>query len=251
MKDLVACTPGRLQQMEFITMMRETVDHIETKAATLLEKDAPLKRYTLALKAGTDALEEVTRNPQQRPETAVARSKNHERKLAISRFGLRFKVYRLSADESERGAYETLRIVWKKHRLLYLFNVAQLTGTTDNFLNDLTKEPFKAAVEKLNLQADVEAIRTANEAYRTRAALLRARQAERIPSDVGAMRRAQTADYTTLCLYVAVMADAYPEVEVWSAILSGLNVIRKHFAEILTRRAGARQAKKKEQEAEK
>ena len=51
MKELMACNTTRLQQMEFITLMRETVEQIEMRGATLIETDAPLKRYTMAIKA--------------------------------------------------------------------------------------------------------------------------------------------------------------------------------------------------------
>ena len=170
--------------------------------------------------------------------------KNSERRTAISRFGLRFKVYRLSEDADERQAYEALNLLWRKHRLVYPLNVQKLTGATDNFLNDLTKSPYADAVQRLHLQTDVDAIRAANEAYRTHAAQRRANEAQRTPVDVGVMRRAITEDYTRLSLYLAVMADAYPEVEAWSRTLSGLNILRKHYAELLARRAGARRAKK-------
>ena len=229
MKELMACNTTRLQQMEFITLMRETVEQIEMRGATLIETDAPLKRYTMAIKAAIGPLEGATRDPLRRPETAVAHTKNSERRTAISRFGLRFKVYRLSEDADERQAYEALNILWRKHRLVYPLNVQKLTGATDNFLNDLTKSPYADVVQRLHLQTDVDAIRAANEAYRT---------------DVGVMRRAITEDYTRLSLYLAVMADAYPEVEAWSRTLSGLNILRKHYAELLARRAGARRAKK-------
>lgn len=244
MKELMACNTTRLQQMEFITLMRETVEQIEMRGATLIETDAPLKRYTMAIKAAIGPLEGATRDPLRRPETAVAHTKNSERRTAISRFGLRFKVYRLSEDADERQAYEALNILWRTHRLVYPLNVQKLTGATDNFLNDLTKSPYADAVQRLHLQTDVDAIRAANEAYRTHAAQRRANEAQRTPVDVGVMRRAITEDYTRLSLYLAVMADAYPEVEAWSRTLSGLNVLRKHYAELLARRAGARRAKK-------
>ena len=237
MKKLMACNTTRLQQMEFITLMRETVEQIEIRGATLIETDAPLKRYTLAIKAAIGPLEGATRDPQRRPETAVAHTKNNERRTAISRFGLRFKVYRLSEDADERRAYEALNILWRKHRLVYPLNVQKLTGTTDNFLNDLTKSPYADAVQRLHLQPDVDAIRAANEAYRAHAAQRRANEAQCTPVDVGVMRRAITEDYTRLSLYLAVMADAYPEVEAWSRTLSGLNILRKHYAELLARRA--------------
>ena len=233
MKELMACNTTRLQQMEFITLMRETVEQIEMRGATLIETDAPLKRYTMAIKAAIGPLEGATRDPQRRPETAVAHTKNSERRTAISRFGFRFKVYRLSEDADERQAYEALNILWRKHRLVYPLNVQKLTGATDNFLNDLTKSPYAEA-----------AIRAANEAYRAHAAEVRAHEAQRTPVDVGVMRRAITEDYTRLSLYLAVMADAYPEEEAWSRTLSGLNILRKHYAELLARRAGARRAKK-------
>lgn len=244
MKKLMACNATRLQQMEFITLMRETVEQIEIRGATLIETDAPLKRYTMAIKAAIGPLEGATRDPQRRPETAVAHTKNSERRTAISRFGLRFKVYRLSEDVEDHQAYKTLNILWRKHRLVYPLNVQKLTGATDNFLNDLTKSPYAEAVQRLHLQPDVDAIRAANEAYRAHAAEVRAHEARRIPVDVVTMRRQITADYTRLSLYLAVMADAYPEVEAWSRTLSGLNIIRKHYAELLARRAGARRAKK-------
>ena len=139
MKELMACNTTRLQQMEFITLMRETVEQIEMRGASLIETDAPLKRYTMAIKAAIGPLEGATRDPLRRPETAVAHTKNSERRTAISRFGLRFKVYRLSEDVDERQAYEALNILWRKHRLVYPLNVQKLTGATDNFLNALRR----------------------------------------------------------------------------------------------------------------
>jgi len=45
MKELMACNTTRLQQMEFITLMRETVEQIEMRGATPIETDA-LRAFT-------------------------------------------------------------------------------------------------------------------------------------------------------------------------------------------------------------
>ena len=119
------------------------------------------------------------------------------------------------------------------------------TGATDNLLNDLKKEPFASAVTKLHLEAEVAGIQTTNDTFRTFMVGRRAtaRDAAMEETHVNKMRRELTDKYTGLCIYVMAMTDAYPDVPEWAKSLAAINVIRKRYAEILTRRAAAQKDK--------
>ena len=171
--------------------------------------------------------------------------KDSERDKAVSRFVLKFQSFRLSEDSAEQTAYNNLQILWARHRNVQGLNNENQTGATDNLLNDLKKEPFASAVTKLHLEAEVTGIQTTNDAFRTFMVGRRAtaRDAAMEETHVNKMRRELTDKYTGLCIYVMAMADAYPDVPEWAKSLAAINVIRKRYAEILTRRAAAQKDK--------
>ena len=244
MKTLHVYNVARLQQMELIPMLRETVSDTEKKAAVLLGTDAPLKRYLHNVKDGIDPFEVVTRNPQKDPYTQVLNEKDRLRDVAVSRFGRKLQYYEYAEKEAERKAFDALDALWAHHRSLPRLNVKKQTGATDNFLNDLTKEPYASAISTLGMQPEVDAVRATNNDYRAAAADRRATTAEQPVADIKAMRRTLVADYTALCNYIVTMANAYPDDVAWDELLTAINVIRKRYADLLARRAGT---KKEEQ----
>ena len=174
MKTLHVYNVARLQQMELIPMLRETVSDTEKKAAVLLGTDAPLKRYLHNVKDGIDPFEVVTRNPQKDPYTQVLNEKDRLRDVAVSRFGRKLQYYEYAEKEAERKAFDALDALWAHHRSLPRLNVKKQTGATDNFLNDLTKEPYASAIATLGMQPEVDAVRATNDDYRAAAADRRA-----------------------------------------------------------------------------
>ena len=243
MKTLHSCNVARLQQMEFVTLLRETTADVETAAGNLKTTDVPLKRYLKETKDGCDHFEVVTRNPAKDPKTEEMRQKDNERDKAVSRFVLKFQFARLSDNAAERTAYGNLQILWDRHSGIQKLNFSNQTGAMDNLLNDLKKEPFASAVTTLHLEAEVTGIRTTNDAFRAFMADRRASEAEAEVTHIIKMRRELTDKYTGLCIYVMAMTDAYPDVPEWAKSLAAINVIRKRYAEILTRRAAAQKDK--------
>ena len=241
MKTLHSCNVARLQQMELITLLRETTADVETAAGNLTTTDVPLKRYLKETKDRIDPFETATRNPTKDPDTEVMHEKDRARDKAVSRFVLKFQSFKLSENEDEVNAFEVLQILWSRHRNVQGLNFSNQTGATDNLLNDLKKEPFASAVTKLHLEAEVTGIQTTNDAFRTFMASRRAtaRDAAMEETHIIKMRRELTDKYTSLCIYVMAMTDAYPAVPEWGRALAAINVIRKRYTELLTRRAAA------------
>ena len=241
MKTLHSCNVARLQQMELITLLRETTADVETAAGNLTTTDIPLKRYLKETKDRIDPFETATRNPTKDPDTEVMHEKDRARDKAVSRFVLKFQSFKLSENEDEVNAFEVLQILWSRHRNVQGLNFSNQTGATDNLLNDLKKEPFASAVTKLHLEAEVTGIQTTNDAFRTFMANRRAtaRDAAMEETHIIKMRRELTDKYTSLCIYVMAMTDAYPAVPEWGRALAAINVIRKRYTELLTRRAAA------------
>lgn len=227
--------------MELITLLRETTADVETAAGNLTTTDVPLKRYLKETKDRIDPFETATRNPTKDPDTEVMHEKDRARDKAVSRFVLKFQSFKLSENEDEVNAFEVLQILWSRHRNVQGLNFSNQTGATDNLLNDLKKEPFASAVTKLHLEAEVTGIQTTNDAFRTFMASRRAtaRDAAMEETHIIKMRRELTDKYTSLCIYVMAMTDAYPAVPEWGKALAAINVIRKRYTELLTRRAAA------------
>ena len=246
MKTLQACNATKLQQMEFVTLLRETTADVEAAAGNLATTDVPLKRYLKETKDRITPFETATRNPTKDPDTEVMRQKDSERDKAVSRFVLKYQSFRLSENAAEQTAYNNLQILWSRHRNVQGLNNENQTGATDNLLNDLQKAPYAAAVTTLHLETEVAGIRTTNDAFRTFMATRRATAAAIAMEEthVNKMRRELTEKYTGLCTYVVAMTDAYPDVPEWGKALAAINVIRKRYTELLTRRAAALKDKK-------
>ncbi len=69
MKSLEALRQDSLQNMEYVTLMRETLADVEATKVELLTTDVPLQNYLGKVKNGIDPFEKMTKNPLKDPLT--------------------------------------------------------------------------------------------------------------------------------------------------------------------------------------
>lgn len=222
--------------MEFIPMLRESVNDIEKTNASILTTDVPLQRYGSALRDGIGPFEEATRNPLADPYTLLLLQKDGNRDTAFIRFGRKLRFYELSPNEDELTAYNQLIALWQRHKDTPGLNRPQQTGATDNFLNDLTKEPYADALTVLAMEPERDAVKATNDDYRTASEDKRAGQAAQEAANAAQMRTELGKAYTALVNYIWTMANALPDNAEWSTLLNVINVVRKRYADLLARR---------------
>jgi hypothetical protein len=222
--------------MEFVTMERETVVDIEATAVEILTADAPLKKYVVDVKNGIDPLEAATKNPRKDPKNKIINEKDERRDKAISRFGRRLYYFELSEDPDERAAFETLEPLWIQHRDILSMNKKNQTGSTDNFINDLKKEPFASAVTTLTMSPEQNAIEETNNDFRASESDKRSVKTTHENVKAKDLRKTLESANNNLCEYVYVMAKAYPDNAQWNKLLTVINVIRKRYSELLVHR---------------
>lgn len=247
MKETETLHVASLQNMELVTMSRETTADIDNTGTGLLQTDVPLKRMTDELKGVTDLFETATRNPQDNPMKQQMNRLDADRDVAFRRFGRKLAYFELSDIEAEAQAYDVLEPLWKKHRDTPNLNHKNQTGATDNFLNDAAKSPYAEAIVTLTLQPEAEAVRTTNDAVKSLEDQSRGQAANEEVAKAKDLRRELTQSYNFLYTYIYTLANAYPDNAEWSTLLSHMNVIRKRYTELITRR---RAATKKDKGAE-
>ena len=239
MKEIQSIHVSHLQNMEFVTLMRETISDTEKNSAALLTENAPLKRMIDELKAETDVFETATKNPSANPMSKELTELDRLRDTAFRRFGRHLAFFELAETDTETRAYTALEPLWKKHRDTPGLNQKQQTGATDNFLNDTEKSPFAEAIIALGMQPAIESIRLTNNNYRTAHEDRRAQAAEEEVGRSKELRRSLNEKYGFFCNYVWTMANALPADENWDKLLTHINVIRKNYANLISRRRAA------------
>ncbi|HBG40176.1 DUF6261 family protein [Limibacterium fermenti] len=248
MKSLEALRQDSLQNMEYVTLMRETLADVEATKVELLTTDVPLQNYLGKVKNGIDPFEKMTKNPLKDPLTEIVAQKDFIRSKRTRQFRKKLYYYELSENPEELAAFETLEPVWLAHRNILSKNVKGQTGETDNLLNDLSKEPFVSALGTLNLTTDRDGMQLANDEVREVETGKRTKTAVKENSKSRELRRQLSADYSNLMEYIAVLAKAYPDQAEWNKLLTVVNVIRKRYKELIKHREGGKKDKKKEKE---
>ena len=229
MKKLENLSVTALSTIVFVQFLRDTVTDIEGTQVGLLSSDKPLEAYLKKLKEGIDPYEAALRNPQKNPYTDQLLEKDKTRDNALNRFGWKLRYYGLTEDKDEKQAFTTLNLVWKVHRNNASLNQSAQTSATDNLLNDLTKEPYASAVNQLDLQAEIDAVKRTNDDFRSLADDKRAEKAGKEYSDSKLMRHSLSETYNAITGYVLALANAYPDNAEWSKLLAAINVTRKSY----------------------
>ncbi len=240
MKDLHPLYVYALQNMEFVTLNRETVADAETAATQLALEDAPMTLILKRMKDETDAFETAAKNPDVSPMTARFEELDRLRDNAFRRFGRKLSFYELSADSAEQDAFALLQPLWEKHRDTPLMNRSKQTGATDNFLNDAAKAPYAAAIAQLALSDETETIRQTNDNYRAAQQEGRNQTAQSALDTARDLRRNLNRSYILLCNHIRTMAGIMPPESGWETLLERINIIRKRYAELINRRRGGK-----------
>ena len=96
MKEIQSIHVSHLQNMEFVTLMRETISDTEKNSAALLTENTPLKRMIDELKTETDVFETATKNPSANPMskelTELDRLRDTDFRCLVRLVGLFFMV---------------------------------------------------------------------------------------------------------------------------------------------------------------
>lgn len=240
MKDLHPLRIYRLQDMEFVTLNRETAADIETAATQHSLNDAPLNLILKRMKEEIAAFETAAKNPETSPETARFRELDRLRDNAFRRFGRKLLFFELSTEATEQQAFAILEPLWRRHADTPTMNRRKQTGATDNFLNDAAKQPYADAIAQIALSDEVEAIRQTNNDYRAAEEELRHQTAQLNLDKTRDLRRDLNHTHILLCNHIRTMAQLMPPESGWSELLSCLNVVRKRYAELLNRRRGSK-----------
>jgi hypothetical protein len=239
METLNSLTASRLQNLEFVQFVRDTVSDVTSTGVSLLTQDAPLRNYLDTLVPDVNKLELAVRNPTKNPFTDQLIEKDKARDTAFARFVRRLAYFELSDNELEQKACNTLSILLDLHRNTPRLNYQAQTSATDNLLSDLLKEPYASALKQIDLQAEINALKTTNEAFRNLSADKRADLAETDFVSTKEMRTSIAAFMASFGNYVEAMAVAHPANVEWEKILKVMNVVRKRYADLLARRTSA------------
>lgn len=228
-----------LQYMEMVAMSRETTTDVANTATTLMTTDEPLKRMIEEIADTTNRFEMATRNPQDSSLTKEKNLLDSRRDVAFRRFGRKLAFYELSEDPYELRNYEIVWGLWEKHKDIPGLNQKKQSGATDNFLNDTSKSPFTEAIEHLQLDSEVVEIKTTNEAFKAFEKDSREQAAKDEMEKAKDLRRDLSQQYSFFYNYIWTMANAYPDHAEWDTLLNHMNVIRKRYNELITRRRAA------------
>jgi hypothetical protein len=244
-KKLESLRVTALLNVEFIELIRDTVTDTTHTQMPLLTLDPPLARYLKSLGEGVDLLEMATRNPKKNPYTELLQQKDKVRDTALSRFGRKLFFYELSDDKDEQKAFNVLNALWKIHRNNASLNYQAQTAATNKFLNDLHNETYAGALSTLGMQPERDVIQITNDHFRILAEDKRSEQAEKDYADAKQVRATVYNTYILLADYTTAMANAYPENKEWDKLLTLLNLLRKRYGEILSRRNAAAKEEEK------
>lgn len=236
MEKLISLAPSRLRNLELVQYVRDTVADVTNTNASLLTSDVPLETYLNSLTTAAERYEYAVRNPQKNPFTELLLEKDQLRDLALTRFGRKLSYFELSEAASEQNAAATLAILWDVHRDASRLNYQAQTSATDNFLIDLTKEPYATAVAALDISGEIAAVKSSNDVFRAASADKRADLSTQEFVSSKELKTTLTTLATTFTNYVTSMATAYPDNTEWNSLVKVINVVRKRYVDLLAHR---------------
>ncbi|MDO5524201.1 MAG: DUF6261 family protein [Bacteroidia bacterium] len=236
MKKLAKVSVSQLAVLEIINMADEIVVNANDAETGVKSEDEAANRYLLEVDDAKKALDVATKNVTSDPYTQEVRAADKKRDVAISAYRRQLRVYEYDADAQKVQAFFRLDALWKTHKDLTSLNDKAQTSGIENFLLDSGQEPYRTDNTQLALVPFLENIQTANAGFKTVVGRQDAGKSVKVHYDNKALRKSLEKAITNYSQYILAMANAYPDRDDFDKLLSLLNVTRKKYGELVTRR---------------
>ncbi len=250
MKKLAKAPISQLTGLELINMAAEITSNAAAPANNAHTEDVAANRYLSEIVSDKDQFEKVTKNVLADPLTKELQSADKKRDIAVSAFRRQLRVYEYDADPAKKEAFFRLDTLWKRHADITSLNYKAQTAGIDNFILDVSAASYQTDIATLALAPFEENIGTANEEFKT--VVARQDAAKALQGHYGAkqLRRALEKSITTYSKYIHIMANAYTDRADFDKLLALLNVTRKKYNDLISRRRAAGAKSKETEETE-
>lgn len=158
---------AKLSMNELAELVEQHLQAIDTCEPPLDLSAFPIiEKYLKTLRTRAGELKEALAAI---PKDSVSESillADRARDKALSVFRRKMQMFELTTDPNEEAAYKQLNEMWSKYETLAYMNFQVETEGIDELVFNLTTSRFSSQVATLNLEPEVEQMRTDNENFK-------------------------------------------------------------------------------------
>lgn len=232
-----------LTNMEAGQLLKRHLSDLATLNPQLLT-DAPFNSYLQALANHSVLLEKGLAQIRKNEETQKIEMADANRDKANVAFSRALKLYAVSDVLDEVEASRVLSILFDNFKNLPALSYEAETIAIDKLVDELEKESYAAEINLLQLGRYMNRMKTTNDQFKALFGGRITTSAVTETYDMKTIRIDALKKYSDFTTYVLAMAKAL-ETPLFVQALNLLNTARKYYADLLARRTGNNDDKKK------
>jgi hypothetical protein len=203
--------------------------------------DPLIRNYLTTLTADSAQMDLALKEVEEQQETDDLEllDMNRDESVVVARMQL--KIHGRSKNAAEKAAFNTLRIPFNTYKNIEKLNYVAESNAIDNFVAELEKPVYAAAVTTLNFGGMITRMKNDNTAFKTVFSARSTNVAASVDYDAKAIRKNMMANYAAYVAYVTSLTNATANLANNAYYLSLFNIIdnnRKYYSDMLARKGG-------------
>jgi hypothetical protein len=240
MKKLHKFRLASLTHFEAGQLVKSNITDVTT-AAINQNTDPLIHNYLTILVADAAQMDLALIQVREQQETHNLELLDIDRDESIRVARMQLKIHSHSKIAAEKAAYNTLSIPFKAYKNIEKLNYEAENNAIDNFVVELEKPAYAAAVATLNFGGFITRMKNDNTAFKTVFSTRSTTVAATVHYDAKVIRKNMIANYEAYAAYVTSLTNATANLATNAYYLSLFNIIdniRKYYSDMLAKRAG-------------
>lgn len=229
-----------LYNIEVGQLLKRNLEDLAT-AGINTSTDPLVQKYIDQLTADSAQMDLVLLQVRAQQETEQLEALDIKRDTSVRVLRMQLNIYKNSDIPAQVAAYNVLKLPFNTYKNIEKLNFEAENNAIDNFVSELAKPTYTAAIATLNLGGLITRMSTDNAAFKTLFSARSTAVAGKPTYDAKAIRKTAVTNYDAFANYILSLTNATKNLPTHAYYLSIFNIIdtsRKYFSDVLARREG-------------
>ena len=229
-----------LYHIEAGQLVKRNIDDVAT-AGIILATDPLIQNYFTQMTADAAQMDLALIQIRAQQETQNLELLDQKRDTSVRVLRMQLRIYSNSDNNAEVAAYSKLKLAFDAYKDIEKLNYEAENNSIDNFVVELAKPAYIAAIATLNLSGLITRMQNDNTAFKTLFSTRSTAIAGTTHYDAKILRKTMLGNYDAYTNYVTSLTNAtagLPNNGYYLSLFNIMDNIRKYFSDLLARREG-------------
>jgi hypothetical protein len=229
-----------LHNLEAGQLVKSNITNLAT-AGINLSTDPIVQNYVTQMTADSTQMDLVLLQVRAQHETQELETLDIKRDTSVRVLRMQLNIYKNSDNPAEVTAYNVLKLPFNTYKDIEKLNYEAENNAIDNFITELAKPQYAAAIATLNLSGLITRMGNDNNSFKTLFSTRSITAAGTTNYDSKAIRKNMITNYEAFATYILSLTNAtagMPNNSYYNSIFDIIDTIRKYYSDLLARRGG-------------